>query len=105
MFEGLLYQVVYNLRRHRFLKLPVRHWLILSCLAAPAAAWLQVWEVSRLTAVPITLAAGAILVGIWWAEQRRYVRFVECGQHHSSQHALAETRAARSKSSHSFKSR
>ena len=55
--------------------------------------WLQVWKVSRLTAIPITLGAGAILVGIWWAEHQRYIRFIEYVRQPPSEHSLGENRA------------
>jgi hypothetical protein len=35
----------------------------------------------------------AILAGIWWAEQQRYVRFVEWCQQHASEPDLPENRA------------
>lgn len=75
MFEGLIYQFVYNLERHRLFNMAMRRWLILLCLVLPVTAWLKVWGASRLTAVLITLGAVVVLVATWWAGGRRYVRF------------------------------
>jgi hypothetical protein len=57
--------------------MPLRRWLILLSLVVPVTMWLQVWKVSRLAAALVTLGALIILVGIWWAQRQRYVRFVE----------------------------
>jgi hypothetical protein len=76
LFEGLLFQFVYNLERHWLLNMPLRRWLILLSLVVPATMWLQVWKVSRLAAGLVTLAAMVTLIGIWWAQRQRYVRFI-----------------------------
>jgi hypothetical protein len=77
LFEGLVYQLVYNLERHRLFNIRLRHWLILLCFVLPAAMWLRLWGVSRLAAVPVTLGALGTLVATWWADRQRYVRFEE----------------------------
>jgi hypothetical protein len=77
LFEGLVFHFVYKLERHRLLNMSLRRWLILLSLIVPATMWLQVWKVSRLVAVLVTLGALIVLIGIWWAQRQRYVRFVE----------------------------
>jgi hypothetical protein len=77
LFEGLLYQFVYNLERHRLFNIQLRHWLILACLILLAAMWLGVWGASRLAAALITVGAVIIIAAIWWAGRQRYVRFEE----------------------------
>lgn len=77
MFEGLIYQFVYNLERHRFLNFRLRRWLIFLCLVLPAMMWLRVWGADRVTAIFVTLGAVGVLVAIWWAGRQHYVRFVE----------------------------
>jgi hypothetical protein len=77
LFEGLLYQFVYNLERHRLFNIRMRHWLILACLFLPAAMWLGFWGGSRLTAILVTLGAVGVLSATWWAGQQRYARFEE----------------------------
>ena len=80
LFEGFVYQFTYNLEQHRLLGMSLRRWLILFCLAAPLGVWLDVWRVTSLTAVLVTLGAGGILVALWQAGRRRYVRFVKDAQ-------------------------
>jgi hypothetical protein len=94
LFEGLIYQFIYNLSRHRLFKLPLCHWLILLCLALPAAIWLQIGMVSRFAAIPISLGAATVLVGIWWAQRQNFVHFVEHTRQSLAQHGLAEHEAA-----------
>ncbi len=77
MFEGLTYQFVYNLERHRLFNVPLRRWFILLCLALPAALWLGAWGASWIAAAVVTLGAVVALAAVWWAGRRRYVRFVE----------------------------
>jgi hypothetical protein len=77
VFEGLLYQFVYNLERHRLFNIRLRHWLILVCMVLPATMWLGFWEAGRLAAGLVTLAALGILAATWWAGRQRYVRFEE----------------------------
>jgi hypothetical protein len=77
LFEGLIYQFVYNLERHRLFNISLRRWLITLCLTLPVTMWLSLWGASRLTAVLVTLGTAAVLVAMWWAGQRRYVHFVE----------------------------
>jgi hypothetical protein len=77
LFEGLLYQLVYNLERHRLFNIRLRHWLILVCLVLPAIMWLGFWEASCLAAALVTLVALGLLAATWWARRRRYVRFEE----------------------------
>ena len=77
MFEGLLYQFVYNLERHRLFNIRLGHWLILACLILPATMWLGVWGASRLAAALVTVGAVIIIAAIWWARRQRYVRFEE----------------------------
>jgi hypothetical protein len=79
LFEGLLYQFVYSLERHRLFNVRLRHWLVFSCFILPAAVWSKLWKTNLVTAVLITLAALSLLVAIWWAGRQRYVRFVEHG--------------------------
>jgi hypothetical protein len=50
---------------------------MLLSLVVPVTMWLQVWKVSWLGAVLVTLAALVALSGIWWAQRQHYVRFVE----------------------------
>ncbi len=80
MFEGPIYQFVYNLERHRLFNITLRRWLILLCFVLPATMWLELWRVSVLTAVLATLAAACVLAATWWAGKQRYVRFEEQGQ-------------------------
>lgn len=77
MFEGLIYQFVYKLGRHRFLNIRLRHWLILLCIVLPVMMWLRVWGADRATAILVSLGAASVLVAIWWAGRQHYVRFVE----------------------------
>jgi hypothetical protein len=77
LFEGLIYQFVYKLERHRLLNIRLRHWLILLCLVLPAMMWLRVWGAGRVTAIFVTLGAVSVLVAIGWAGRQHYVRFVE----------------------------
>jgi hypothetical protein len=77
LFEGLIYQFVYNLERHRLLNIRLRHWLMFLCLVLPAMMWLRVWRTDRVAAILVTLGAVGVLVAIWWAGRRHYVRFVE----------------------------
>lgn len=76
MFEGLIYQFVYNLERHRLFNVRLRRWLILLCLVVPVTMWIQLWRASYLTASLVTLGAVSVLGLTWWAGRRRYVRFV-----------------------------
>ena len=80
MFEGSIYQFVYNLERHRLFNVTLRRWLILLCFILPATMWLELWRVSVLTAVLATLAAACILAATWWAGKQRYVRYEEQSQ-------------------------
>lgn len=77
MFEGLVYQLVYNLERHRLFNVRLRHWLILLCFVLPVMTWLRLSGASRLATIPVTLGAAGVLVAIWWASRQRYVRFEE----------------------------
>ncbi|GAB4549598.1 MAG: hypothetical protein Kow0063_44440 [Anaerolineae bacterium] len=77
MFEGLVYKLVYNLERHWLFNIRLRHWLILLCFVLPVVAWLGLWGISRLVALPLTLGAAGVLVAIWWADRQRYMRFEE----------------------------
>jgi hypothetical protein len=77
LYEGLIYQFVYNLERHRFLNFRLRRWLIFLCLVLPAMMWLRVWGASYVTAIFVTLGAAGVLVAVWWAGRQHYVRFVE----------------------------
>ena len=74
MLEGLTYQFVYNLERHRLFNVRLRRWLVLLCFVLPAALWLG--RASRVSAAIATLVAVALLVAIWRSERQRYVRFV-----------------------------
>ena len=80
MFEGLVYQFVYNLKRHRLFNITLRNWLIFLCVTLPVATWLGLWQASHLVAVVVTLCAAGTLAATWWAGRRRYVRFVDCDQ-------------------------
>ncbi len=86
MFEGLIYQFVYNLERHRLLNIRLRPWLILLCLVLPLTTWLRLWGASYLTASLVTVGAVGALVAIWWAGRQHYVRFEE--QAHSQASAF-----------------
>lgn len=77
MFEGLVYQLAYNLERHRLFNVRLRHWLILLCLVLPVITWLRLSGASRLATIPVTLGAAGVLVATWWASRQRYVRFEE----------------------------
>lgn len=79
MFEGLLYQFVYKLERHRLFNVRLRRWLILVCLVLPATLWLGFGGTSRLTAALVTLAALGVFAATWWAGRQHYVRFEELG--------------------------
>ena len=81
MFEGLTYQFVYNLERHRFFNVRLRRWLILLCLILPAATWFGAWGTGRATAVVLTLGAAVTLVAVWRAGRQRYVRFAAYSRH------------------------
>jgi hypothetical protein len=76
LFEGIIYQLVYNLERHRLFNIRLRRWLILLCLVLPVTMWMQLWRSSYLIASLVTLVAMSVLALTWWAERRRYVRFV-----------------------------
>ena len=76
MFEGLIYQIVYNLERHSLFEVRLRRWLILLCLIVPAALWFGVGGATYLLAGLVTAGAAIILVAIWQAGRQRYVRFV-----------------------------
>lgn len=75
MLEGLIYQFVYSLERHRLFNIRLRHWLILLCFILPAMLWLRLWGSSYLVAVLVTLGAAGVLATTWWASRQRYVRF------------------------------
>jgi len=77
LFEGLLYQFVYNLERHWLLNIRLRHWLMLACIILPASMWVGLWKTTYLAAVAVTLGAIGILAATWWAGWRRFVRFEE----------------------------
>jgi hypothetical protein len=79
LFEGLIYQFVYSLERHRLFSVRLRYWLVFSCFILPAAVWLKLWKTSPVAAVLVTLAALSLLAATWWAGRQRYVRFVEHG--------------------------
>jgi hypothetical protein len=79
LFEGLIYQFVYSLERHRLFSVRLRYWLVFSCFILPAAVWLNLWKTGPVAAVLVTLAALSLLAATWWAGRRRYVRFVEHG--------------------------
>jgi hypothetical protein len=76
LFEGLIYQFVYNLERHRLFNIRLRRWLIFWCLVLALTMWLKFWQASKLTATLVTGGAVAVLIVIWWAGRQRYVRFV-----------------------------
>jgi len=76
LFEGLIYQLVYNLERHSLFEVRLRRWLILLCLIVPAALWFGVGKAPHLLAGLVTAGAAIILVAIWQAGRRHYVRFV-----------------------------
>jgi hypothetical protein len=80
LFEGSIYQFIYNLERHRLFNITLRRWLILLCFILPATMWLGLWRVSVLTAVLATLAAACMLAATWRAGKQRYVRFEEQSQ-------------------------
>lgn len=84
MLEGLIYQSVYNLERHRLLNIRLRHWLIFLCIILPLTAWLRVWGASRLTAAFLTLGAVCVFAATWWAARQRFTRFVEQSSNHAS---------------------
>lgn len=77
MFEGLLYQFVYNLERHWLLNIRLRHWLMLVCFILPATMWLGFWDTTCLATVLVTLGAVGVLAATWWAARQRFVRFEE----------------------------
>lgn len=77
MFEGLLYQFVYNLERHWLFNIRLRHWLMVVCLILPASMWSGFWETTRPAAVLVTLGAAGVLATMWWAVRRHFVRFEE----------------------------
>ncbi len=100
MLEGLIYQFVYNLERHRLFSVRLHRWLILLCLILPLAMWFRLWGASYFTTALSTLIATGVLVAMWWARRQRYVRFVEPVQ--SGPVALAaEERANRAANQHS----
>ncbi len=76
MFEGLIYQLVYNLERHSLFEVSLRRWLILLCLIVPAALWFGVGRATSLLAGLVTAGAALILVALWQAGRQHYVRFV-----------------------------
>ncbi len=76
MFEGLIYQFVYSLKRHSIFEVSLRRWLILLCLIVPAALWFGVGGATKLLAGLATAGAALILVTLWQADRQRYVRFV-----------------------------
>jgi hypothetical protein len=76
LFEGLIYQFVYNLERHRLFNIRLRRWLIFWCLVLPLTIWFKFRGASNLTAALVTGGAVAVLVVMWWASRQRYVRFV-----------------------------
>lgn len=81
MVEGLTYQLVYNLERHRLFNVRLRRWLIFLCLIIPTVMWLGVWETGHVTSALVTLGAAVTLVVVIWAGRQRYVRFVEYPHH------------------------
>jgi hypothetical protein len=95
LFEGLIYQFVYKLERHRFLNIRLRHWLILLCIVLPVMMWLRVWGANHVTAILVTLGAAGVLVAIWWAGRQLYVRFVEHARGAASVTPPGKTEAAR----------
>ncbi len=76
MFEGLIYQLVYNLERHSLFEVSLRRWLILLCLIVPAALWFGVGRATSLLAGLVTAGAALILAALWQAGRQHYVRFV-----------------------------
>jgi hypothetical protein len=76
LFEGLIYQLVYNLERHNLFEVSLRRWLILLCLIVPAALWFGVGRATNLLAGLATAGAALILVALWQASRQHYVRFV-----------------------------
>jgi hypothetical protein len=76
LFEGLIYQLVYNLERHNLFGVSLRRWLILLCLIVPAALWFGVGRATNLVAGLATAGAALILVALWQAGRQHYVRFV-----------------------------
>jgi hypothetical protein len=76
LFEGLIYQFVYNLERHSLFEVSLRRWLILLCLIVPAALWFEVGGATNLLAGLVTAGAALILVALWQAGRQHYVRFV-----------------------------
>ncbi len=76
MFEGLIYQIVYNLERHSLFEVSMRRWLILLCLIVPAALWFGMGGATYLLAGLVTAGAAITLVAIWQAGRQHYVRFV-----------------------------
>jgi len=77
LFEGLLYQFVYNLERYWLFNIRLRHWLMLVCIILTATMWLRFWKTTFLAAVLVTLGAVGVLTATWWARRRRFVRFEE----------------------------
>jgi len=75
LFEGLLFQFVYNLERHWLLNIRLRHWLMLGCLVLPATMWLGFWNTARFARVLVTLGAVSVLAAVWWAARQHFVRF------------------------------
>jgi hypothetical protein len=80
LFEGLIYQFVYNLERHSLFEVSLRRWLILLCLIVPAALWFGVGRATNLLAGLVTVGAVLILVALWQAGRQHYVRFVSDSQ-------------------------
>jgi len=76
LFEGLIYQLVYNLERHSLFEVRLRRWLILLCLIVPAALWFGAGGATPLLAGLVTVGMVIILVAIWQAGRQHYVRFV-----------------------------
>ncbi len=96
MFEGLLYQFVYNLERHWLFNIRLRHWLMLVCLILPATMWLGFWKTTYLVAVLVTLGAVGVLVATWWAGRRRFVRFEEHPGNAEESRQIADQQSAAS---------
>lgn len=90
MFEGLIYQFVYNLERHRLFNFRLRRWLIFLCLILAAATWFGAWGAGRPTAALVTLGAVGVLAAIWQAGRQRYTRFVEHAHNVASPGPLGE---------------
>jgi hypothetical protein len=102
LLEGLIYQFVYNLERHRLFRVRLHRWLIFLCLILPLAMWFRLWGASYFTSAFSTLIAAGVLVAMWWARRQRYVRFVDCVQSGPATYSLAaEESTRRAASQHS----